>query len=543
MQTMIPILIILGVFTFFALAFVYASRVKKVGPNEVLVISGRGERGAEPTDLQHNFRIVTGGRAFIWPVLERVDDLSLEIMTIDITTPDVPTVKGVPVTVDGVAQVKIGSDESSIRTAAIQFLSRSEEEIEHVAHETLAGHLRAILGTLTVEQLYRDREAFAQKVAEVSGDDMASMGLEIVSFVIKDISDAEGYLEALGRPRIAEVKRDADIGEAEASRDAIIKSAEARQEGEAAKFRAETKIAEAKKDFEVQQAVYSAEVNRKQAEAELAYTIQQNIENQKVKAEEIQIEVVEKQRRIEVQQQEIARREKELDATIRKPAEAEQYRVRTIADAKKYQLQVEAEGESEAIRKRGQGEADASKAMGLANAEVIRETGLSEADASKAIGLAEAEVIKQQGLSEAEATAEKANAWKQYTQAAVIQQVIDALPEVAAAISAPLAKTDRIVVINSGGDGKGAGASKVTEDVTNIVAQVPATIEALTGINLMDALKQLPGISDSQQAGDMASGDGQPPEAAEDEILVEDSEPIDKTAGDILAGDKKKPAK
>lgn len=485
MNTLIPILIILGVFTFFALAFVYASRVKKVGPNEVLVISGRGDRPADEVDIQHNFRIVTGGRAFIWPVLERVDDLSLEIMTIDITTPDVPTIQGVPVTVDGVAQVKIGSDEISIRTAAIQFLSRTENEIEHVAHETLAGHLRGILGTLTVEQLYRDREAFAQKVQEVSGGDMASMGLEIVSFVIKDISDAEGYLEALGRPRIAQVKRDADIGEAEASRDATIKSAVARQEGEAAKYRAETKIAEAEKEYQVQKASYEAEVNRKKAEAELAYTIQQNIENQKVKAEEVQIEVVDKQKRIEVQQQEIARREKELDATVRKPAEAEQYRVQTLADARKYQLQAEAEGESEAIRKRGKGEADAARARGLA----------------------EAEVIKQKGLSEAEATAEKAEAWKQYTQAAVIQQVIDALPEVAAAVASPLAKTDRIVVISSGGDGRGAGASRVTEDVTNIIAQVPATIEALTGVNLMEALKQLPGIGSEQQVVESESDD------------------------------------
>jgi flotillin len=498
METLIPILIILGIFTFFALAFVYASRVKKVGPNEVLVISGRGERQADVDDMQHNFRIVTGGRAFIWPVMERVDDLSLEIMTIDITTPDVPTSQGVPVTLDGVAQVKIGSDESSIRTAAIQFLSKTEDEIEHVAHETLAGHLRAILGTLTVEQLYRDREAFAQKVQEVSGDDMASMGLEIVSFVIKDISDAEGYLEALGRPRIAQVKRDADIGEAEATRDATIRSAVARQEGEAAKFVAETKIAEAQKDYEVQKATYEAEVNRKKAEAELAYTIQQNIENQKVKAEEVQIEVVDKRKRIEVQGQEILRREKELDATVRKPAEAEQFRVRTLADARKYQLRTEADGESEAIRKRGEGEADAAKAKGLA----------------------EAEVIRQQGLSEAEATEKKAQAWKQYTQAAVIQQVIDALPEVAAAVAAPLAKTDRIVIISTGGDGRGAGASKVTEDVTNIIAQVPTTIEALTGVNLMEALKQLPGIGTVDHVGDAGSGEKLEPEVEEEDKAV-----------------------
>lgn len=214
-----------------------------------------------------------------------------------------------------------------------------------------------------------------------------------------------------------------------------------------------------------------------------------------------------------MQEQEIARREKELEATVRKPAEAEQYRVKTIADGKRYQLQVEAEGESDAIRRRGQGEADASKAMGLASAEVIREMGLSEAEALKARGLADAEVIRQQGLSEAEATAKKADAWRQYTQAAIIQQVIDALPEVAAAIAAPLAKTDRIVIINSGGEGKGAGASKVTEDVTNIVAQVPATIEALTGINLMDALKQLPGISDRPANAEQDPDDGKDPKA------------------------------
>lgn len=522
----IPILIFVFLFTLFALVTVYSSRVKKVGPNQVLIISGRGPKAAEGQIIS-KFRIVTGGRAFVWPVLERIDDLSLEILTIDITTPDVPTVQGVPVTVDGVAQVKIGSDEESIRTAAIQFLSKTRDEIEHVAHETLAGHLRAILGTLTVEQLYRDREAFAQKVQEVSGDDMASMGLEIVSFVIKDISDAEGYLEALGRPRIAQVKRDAAIGEAEAERDSTIRSAQARQEGEAAKFQAETKIAESRRDFEVQKAAYEADINRKKAEAELAYTIQQNIENQKVKAEEVQIEVIDKQKRIEVQEQEVLRKERELEATVRKPAEAEQYRVRTLADARQYQLQTEASGEAEAIRQKGKGEADVNKAKGLAQADVIKAQGVSEAEASKAKGLVQAEVILKQGISEAEATHKKAEAWQEYTQAAVIQQMLDRLPEVAAAVSQPLSKTDRIVVINSGGsDGSGAGASKVTQDVTNVVAQVPAILEALTGVDLLKALEELPALkqhdkdgrrSESQPETGSASGDGQSSEAKEDE--------------------------
>lgn len=502
MDVIVVFAIGVGVFILFALIFVYASRVKKVGPNEALVISGRGEGRRADEEIESKYRIVSGGRSFIWPILERVDYLSLEIMTIDITTPDVPTSQGVPVTVDGVAQIKIGSDENSIRTAAIQFLSKTQDEIQHVAHETLAGHLRAILGTLTVEQLYRDREAFAQRVQEVSGDDMASMGLEIVSFVIKDIADAEGYLEALGRPRIAQVKRDATIGEAEAARDATIESAQARQEGESAKFDAETRIAESRKDFEVQQAAYEAETNRKKAEAELAYTLQQNITNQQVKEQEVQIEVVAKHKQIEVQEQEVARRERELDATVRKPAEAEQYKVRTLAEARQFQLQTEATGEAEAIRRKGEAEADAAKAKGLAEAEVLRQKGLAEAD-----------VIRQQGLSEAEATLKKADAWKEYTQAAIIQQLLDSLPEVASAISQPLSKTDRIVVVSSG-DGA-AGASKITQDVTNIIAQVPATIEALTGMDLMSAIGNLPGMKKVGESDDRSEENPATAESAE----------------------------
>lgn len=477
-MTGLAIIVPLVVFVLFALIFGYASRVKKVGPNQVLVISGRdtGE-GAE------KFRIITGGRAFIWPILERVDFLSLEIMTIDTTTADVPTSQGVPVTVDGVAQIKIGSDSVSIKTAAIQFLSKTQDEIQHIAHETLAGHLRAIVGTLTVEQLYRDREKFAQEVQATSGDDMASMGLEIVSFVIKDISDEEGYLEALGRPRIAQVKRDATIGEAEAARDATIESAKARQQGEAAKFEAETKIAESRKDFEVQQAAYQQETNRQKAEADLAFTLQTNITNQQVTSEAIGVEVVERQRQIEVQQQEALRREQELEATVRKPAEAEQYRIRTLAEAQQYKLQTEALGEAEAIRQKGQAEADAAKARGLA----------------------EAEVIRQQGLAEAEATLKKAEAWREYTQAAIIQQLLDKLPDVAGAIAQPLAKTDRIVVVSTGGEnGSGAGASKVTQDVTNIIAQVPAVVEALTGMDLLDAIGNLGALKGAENGTETA---------------------------------------
>jgi flotillin len=472
----IPIALVVVVVAF---GIVFANRYHKVGPNEVLVISG----GRRRKDGQA-FRIVRGGGTFVFPAIERVDRLSMEVMTIDVVTHRVYTVQGVPITVDGVAQVSIDPTETAIRTAAQLFLSKTEDEIRNVALQTLEGHLRAILGTLTVEEVYRDRDAFAQQVQEVSSGDMAAMGLRIISFTIRDIQDDQGYLDALGQKRTAEVKRDAAIGQAEAARDATIKSAQARQEGEMAKYVAETRIAESQKSYAVQKAAYDQEVNQNRAIADLAYKLQETKTSQAVKEQEIQIEVVAKQKQIEVQEQEAMRKEKELEATVRKPADSERYRIETLADAEKFKRLAEAQGLSAATQSIGEGDAAAARARGLADAEVV-----------KAKGLAEADVVQATGFAEAQAMEKKAEAWKQYNQAAIIQQLIEALPQVAAAISEPLSKTDRIVVISSGGDaGNGAGASRITADITNIVAQVPATVEALTGVDLIGVLQQLPGI-------------------------------------------------
>lgn len=474
-EPILALVLVVVAVVFFGAIIALSARLKKVGPNQVLVISGRGEMVVDPQTgekTRRQYRLVTGGSAFIWPVLERVDTLTLELMTIEVRTEDVYTVRGVPVTVDGVAQIKIGSDDVSIATAAERFLSKTQQEILHVAHETMAGHLRAMLGTLTVEEIYRERDKFAQQVQETSGPDMANMGLAIDSFVIKNIQDEEGYLDALGRPRTAEVKRDATIGEADAARDATIRSAEARRDGEMAKFQAETKIAESRKSYQVQKAAYDQETNRQEVIAELERNLQEKKSNQQITAENVQIEVIEKSKQIEVQQQEALRREQELLATVRKPVEAEQYRMETLARATKFQTETEAAGEAEAARQIGMGQADAEKARGLAQAEVIRA----------------------QGFAEAAAMEKKAAAWKQYNQAAIIQQLVEALPGVAAAVAQPLAQTEKIVIINSGGDG--AGASRLTADINNIVAQVPETIEALTGINLVDMLKGLPGIGE-----------------------------------------------
>src|ERR1051325_8627237 len=475
----------------FILLAVWASRYTKVGPNEVLIVSGMRKKIINPdgTVSDIGFRIVKGGGSFVMPVLEKVDILSLELLTIDVQTPEVYTSKGVPVKVDGVAQIKVKGDDISIRTAAEQFLSKDTAAIMNIAMQTMEGHLRAILGTMTVEEIYQNRDAFAQKVQEVAAGDMANMGLGIVSFTIRDIRDAQGYLDALGKPRIAQVKRDAQIAQAEADRDAMIKSSQATQAGQEAKFAADTKIAEAQRDYQSNVAQYQAAVNQRKAEADLAYDLQKFKTGQLVKAEEVQVQIIEKQKQIELQQQEIQRKQRELEANVQKPADAERYKVETLANARKFQLETEAVGQ-----------ASASKATGFASADVAKATGIAEAEAARARGLAQADIIEAQGKATAEATRLKAEAFQQYNEAAVIELLVKVLPEIAARISEPLSKMEKMVIINSG-NGPGGGASKLTGDVTQIMAQLPPVLESLTGVKFEKLLEQVPALKNAMVNG------------------------------------------
>ncbi len=418
------------------------------GPNQALIVSGGGR---EP-------KVVVGGRVFVMPFLQRVQALSLEVMTLAPSTSTVYTKEGVAVSVDGVAQVKVKGN--SILQAAQQFLGKPLREIEEVALQTLEGNQRAILGTMTVEEIYQDREGFATRVLEVGSSDMDNMGLEIVSYTIRDIQDEQGYLEALGIPRTAEVKRNATIAQAEADRDASIRSARADQEAQSARFTADTAIAESERDFSVQKAAYDELTNARKASAELAYQLQEAKTKQEIRQEEIQIDVVERQKLIEVQEQEVQRKEQELDATVRRPASAERFQLETVAEGNKSRVIAEAEAEAEAIRITGQAEADA---------------------------------ILAKGIAEAEAMERKAAAWKEYGQAALIEQLFETLPKVAEAVAQPLSKTEKIVMISGNGDdSSGIGASRITRDVTNIVSQLPAVIDALTGIDVLETLKDLP---------------------------------------------------
>ena len=491
--------------------WIYASRYAKVAPNAVMVISGgRGQRVGRGGE-RVRFRIIKGGGTFVLPIFERVDFLSLELMTIDVRTPEVYTQQGVPIIVDGVAQIKIRSDDVAIATAVEQFLSKDQKTIAGIAQQTLEGHLRAILGTMTIEEIYKNRDAFAQRVQEVAAGDMANMGLGIISFTIRDVRDSQGYLEALGRGRIAEVKRDATIAESEATRDATIKAAQFRQEGETAKFEAEARIASANRDYEIQVASYNKDVNTQKAESDLAYELQKNKSMLAVREGQVNVEIVEKNKRIELENLEIQRKQRELEATVQRPADAKKYEIERVAEAERFRLENIAEGQSRSAKLTGLAQAEITSATGAAEAGATKARGLAEADVTRQKGLAEAEVVKQKGLAEAAGSLEKAHAWQEYNEAAIAQLLIEKLPEIARAIAEPLTRIDKVTIVSTG-QGQGTGASKLTQDIGQVMAELPPVVKALSGLDLNALMARLPEIAGrmEQRQPDAAAGTAGP---------------------------------
>jgi flotillin len=419
---------------------IWAHQYTKVGPNEVLVISGR--RGRKQA---HGYRIVRGGGTFVWPVREKVQRLSLELMQFDVRTQETYTSHGVPVQIDGVCMVKIDGGDRGVERAAEQFLSRSPDDIVRTALQAVEGHMRAAVGGLSIEDIYRERQRLVADVRDLAEPDLDRMGLTIVSLTVRNIADKQGYLEALGRPRTAQVKRDAIRGEAEAEREA-----------KAARYEADLAIQRSRRDFETEKAAYRAEGLKAAAHADSAYDLQKAISEQEVRSEQLQVEIVERQRQVELMQAEVERRKRELEAEIVEPA---------LAQAR--QVEAQAESQREQLAALGAGEADA---------------------------------IRLKGLAEAESMAAKAKSYGQYNEAAIADRVLAILPELASAVSAPLAQTDRIVMIG-GGDGGTPGASRITRDVTDVVSELPHVLEALTGIKLEDLAKRVPGIKEPDADG------------------------------------------
>merc|ERR1719461_1184676 len=375
-------------------------------------------------------------------------------MTLNPLCDNVETKQGVPLTVTGVAQVKIMKDPQLLEIAAEQFLGKKEDEITETILQTLEGHLRAILGTLTVEEVYKDRDQFANLVREIAKPDVGKMGIEILSFTIKDVYDNVDYLSSLGKTQTAAVKRDAEIGVAQANRDAGIREAECEKSAMDIKYSTDTKIEDNSRAFKLQKANFDKEVNSAKAEAQLAYELQAAKIQQRIRNEEIQIQVVERRKQIEIEEQEIKRKEKELTATVRLPAEAEAYKVQTVAEGNRTKVVESAKAEGEKIR---------------------------------LIGAADARAVEAVGRAEAESMRMKASAYKQYGDAAVMSLVLEALPSIAAEVAAPLAKTDEIVLIG--------GGNNTTNEINKLVGTLPPAVQALTGVDITGALGKIPGAT------------------------------------------------
>jgi len=461
--TNIWVIVGLIVLALFLMMGVLAKMFRKAGPHEALIVYGfRGTR------------IVKGSGTIIFPMVETCRELSLELMSFDVAPQqDLYTVQGVAVTVEAVAQIKVKSDPESVRTAAEQFLTKSPDQREGLIRLVMEGHLRGIIGQLTVEQIVKEPEMVADRMRSTCADDMNKMGLEVVSFTIKEVRDKNEYISNMGRPDVARIKRDADVAAAEADRDIAIKRAEAQRASAIAKAQADqervaaetsslAKQAEAQRDLDVKRATFLETTKKAQAQADKAYEIETNIMQQQVVGESVKVQQVEREAQVKVQEAEIARREKELIATVLKQAEIERQRIETLAEAEKQRLIVEAEGHASSIRAQGE---------------------------------AEAEIIFKKGEAEAKAMNVKAEAFQEYNQAAVVDRLFSSLPEVVKAIATPLANVDKITIVSTG-NGDSAGLQKLTGDVTKVAAQVPALFEALSGMQMSDLMQKVRLIGD-----------------------------------------------
>ncbi len=438
------------------LVLLLAVQYRKVGPNEVLIISGGRKRTIttiDGTKQKIGYRCRLGGGTLVLPFLEKVDSLPMEVITLKVKTPEVLTHGGVPILAEAAAQVKIGSSDAAVYQAAEQFLGLGKDGIRDVATSVVEGKMREVVGTMTVEQIYRGRQDFSAKVVQAIKADFEKMGLVMLSFSLKDISDTQGYIDALSRPQIAAAKRDAAIAQAETEKESVVKSSLARREAEVARLQADALIAKSQWDNEAKKAESQVAVNQRKAQADFSYELERFRLSQEIKKEEAKVKQIEKEEAIKTEQLEIARREKELDSTVLKPADARKYQIKAEAEAEEYRIQAEARGKAEAM---------------------------------KLEGLAEAERVRQLGLAEAEAMVKKAQAWDKYNQAAIFETYMKILPELARAVAEPLSKVDKIVVV--GGD-RSLGTTRITGQVAEILAQLPEVVKSLAGVDLKKFLQ------------------------------------------------------
>ncbi|MDO9536852.1 MAG: SPFH domain-containing protein [Thermoplasmata archaeon] len=455
-----------------ALILAYASRYKKVPPDKAMVVYGRkikapGKRGYE---------VISGGGKFIYPIIESYEFLPLDVRTLDVNVRDIVTdvtTSGAKLNVKCVTQVKISSDMASLHTAAEQLLHKSDGEINEIAMKTLEGHVRGVCATMTIEEINSDRDKISIKISNMAAKDLMNMGIEIRSFVIKEIEDEHGYLEALGIKRTEEVKRDARIGKANANRQATIQEAKAAQEGEQANAEAEAQVAVFHRDRDITRQKAEAEVEKERANREISFAIQDARRKQELIVEERTIDIRDKEKSVEVERQEVLRRTQEQEAVLVVPAKAKADSVIAEAEGEKTRMMLIAEGEKQQLTLVADGQAEKIRREGTAEADIIRLKGLAEADA-----------IRAKGLAEAEAMEKKALAWEMYGKAALTQLIVEQLPAIVGEASKTLMNTEKIIVMGEG------GPSKLVSSIVDIAAQAPALVKTLTGMDIGELVQK-----------------------------------------------------
>jgi flotillin len=477
------VIVVLGLIiaaTIMSIFIIYASRLKKVPPDKAMVVYGRG-----------GFQLVTGGARFIWPVVQSYEFLPLDVRTLEVHVQEIVTDvarSGARLNIKSVAQVKISSNEAILRTAAENLLHKTDAAINEIALKTLEGHVRGVCAVLTIEEINSDRDTIASKIQAMAGNDLKNMGIEIRSFVIKEIEDAYGYLDALGIKRTEEVKRDARIGKAIANREATIQEAKAAQEGEQANAEAEAQVAVYHRDRDITRQKAETEVEKERANREIAFAIQDAKRKQELIVEERTIDIREKEKQVEVQMQEVRRKEQEQVAEQVVPAKARADAIAAEADGNKRMQITLAEAERQKLMLIAEGEKQKLTLVAAGQAEKIRQEGTAEADIIKLKGFAEAEAIRAKGLAEAEAMEKKAQAWEMYGKAALTQLIVEQLPAIVGEASKSLQNTEKIIVMGEG------GPSKLVGSVVDIAAQAPALVKSLTGMDigeLMGKIKEL----------------------------------------------------
>lgn len=465
-----------------------ASRYKKVPPNMAMVVYGKRQRGAEG----RGYKVISGGAKVIIPIVEAVEWLRLDVRTLDLVVPDIVTdVKrsGAKINIKAVAQVKVSSDEATLNTAAENLLGKTEGAVNEIALKTLEGHVRGVCATLTVEEVNSDRDAIASKILGMAGNDLRNMGIEIRSFVIKEIEDAQGYLNALGVKRTEEVKRDARMGKADANRAATIAEAQAAQQAEKANAEAEAAVAVYHRDRDIIKQQSETQVELERANKEIAFQLQTAKRQQELIVEQKKIDIRAKEQEVLVQQQEVKRREQEQIAAQVVPAKTQADAMAQLADGEKRKLILTAEGEKERAILVAEGERERLARTAMGEAERIRQEGTAEADVIRLKGESEAYAIKAKGLAEAEAMRAKALAWEQYGKAAVTQLIVEKLPEIVANAAKSLESTQKLIIMGE------RGPSQLVGSVVDIAATAPALVKALTGMDLSELAGKLKDIA------------------------------------------------